>query len=406
MDEKLGVIADDLTGALDTAGAFASCGRTVEVHVESTRHVAIDGTSDVICLNTQTREATEFAAAAAVDYGWKGLSDTGCDRLYVKIDSTLRGNVAITCGAALNAATAPALAVCPAFPTMGRSVVNGHVFIDGRPASDTASIPSILEAHSGLRPVTIPVDALRRCAARCVQHRLDAGFNVLVFDAETDSDLDLLAGTLAQIRELVPVGSAGLAYALGRLSGTPIQECPVPMLVRPVLVVSGSFNPTARVQVEALRAADTAQVISLDPYAAAADWRTARSYAAAIQSDITELLKSGANVVLRWPIPQDQSTIDPGSGAKLARFVGALTYGVVSRVRTVSLMIIGGETAYGVLSSLGAVRILVAGELESGVPSGTISGGAANGMPLVTKAGGFGDSDTLTRLIPSTRSTA
>ncbi len=65
MEERLGVIADDLTGAMDTAGAFASAG--LRTTVALTASSSIDGDQwRVLCINTQSRNSSATDARASV----------------------------------------------------------------------------------------------------------------------------------------------------------------------------------------------------------------------------------------------------------------------------------------------------------------------------------------------------
>ncbi|HEV8045994.1 MAG TPA: nucleotide-binding domain containing protein, partial [Rubrobacter sp.] len=57
------------------------------------------------------------------------------------------------------------------------------------------------------------------------------------------------------------------------------------------------------------------------------------------------------------------------------------------------LVLTGGATAVGVARRLGATGIRLQGEVEKGVPMGTLIGPSP--YPVVTKAGGFGGPDTL-----------
>jgi D-threonate/D-erythronate kinase len=57
------------------------------------------------------------------------------------------------------------------------------------------------------------------------------------------------------------------------------------------------------------------------------------------------------------------------------------------------LVLTGGATAVGVARRLGASGIRLEGEVENGVPMGTLIGPSP--YPVVTKAGGFGGPDTL-----------
>jgi uncharacterized protein YgbK (DUF1537 family) len=62
-----------------------------------------------------------------------------------------------------------------------------------------------------------------------------------------------------------------------------------------------------------------------------------------------------------------------------------------------ALVLTGGDTAVGVARRLGAAGILLEGEVEAGMPVGSLIG--PNPYRVVTKAGGFGENDTLTRVV-------
>jgi uncharacterized protein YgbK (DUF1537 family) len=59
------------------------------------------------------------------------------------------------------------------------------------------------------------------------------------------------------------------------------------------------------------------------------------------------------------------------------------------------LVLTGGATARFVCERLGAHGVRLEGELQPGVPYGTLHGGLWHGVQVVTKAGGFGTPDTL-----------
>ena len=58
--------------------------------------------------------------------------------------------------------------------------------------------------------------------------------------------------------------------------------------------------------------------------------------------------------------------------------------------RLSGLVLAGGDTALSVCTTLGARGIGVNGEVEPFVPAGSVIGGPAEGLEIVTKAGGFG----------------
>ena len=125
------IIADDLTGAMNSAGAMAAHSLFAEVFLDN-RHDLGSATADVICINTQSRLMPEPQAIEAVSSATKLLMSSGCSRFYKKINSTLRGNVGVELTAMMAAAGKQRAFVCPAFPDRSRTVRNGILEVDGR----------------------------------------------------------------------------------------------------------------------------------------------------------------------------------------------------------------------------------------------------------------------------------
>ena len=79
----IGIIADDLTGAMDSAGAMATHGLSAEVFLDS-GHELGSATTDVICINTQSRLMPEPQAINTVTSATQHLMSSGCSRFYKK----------------------------------------------------------------------------------------------------------------------------------------------------------------------------------------------------------------------------------------------------------------------------------------------------------------------------------
>ena len=82
----------------------------------------------------------------------------------------------------------------------------------------------------------------------------------------------------------------------------------------------------------------------------------------------------------------------PGGGSLAEVVAGLSEEGLFD-----ALVLTGGETAVGVARRLGAAGIRLEGEVEPGIPAGSLLGPAP--YPVVTKAGGFGEPDTLVRVV-------
>ncbi len=197
----LRLLADDLTGALDSAARFVPLVGTITVvwsGLPPAGSVAIDnGTRDL--------PPTLFKAAASQ---WLNAFD-GADIAFMKIDSLLRGHVAEALVAAL-----PGFDHCiaaPAFPFQNRITRAGRQWVrDG-------------ESWRSVGPLALPVP-LR--------------------DAETEADLDAIVRQgLGLSGRVLWVGTGGLA---GALAGH--QPVPCPPLPSPILALIGTDHPVTQRQ--------------------------------------------------------------------------------------------------------------------------------------------------------------
>lgn len=188
-----------------------------------------------------------------------------------KADSLLRGNLAAETAAC--AEGAEGVVVATALPALGRTVRGGVVHLDGVPlhttdawrAESTAPPPSISAALGDARTTPVPLEAIRGDALPAVLRAAIAAGHLPVCDAETDSDLDLIAeAALACGPGVRLTGTSGLAAAVGRLlrrsdgtsaATTAGPAAPAPAggrRQRPLLVVVGTADPSAPAQIAQL----------------------------------------------------------------------------------------------------------------------------------------------------------
>src|SRR5258706_2475008 len=131
---RVGIIADDLTGAADTAVQFVRAGWETELQLRGRSSAA-----QAIAVTTESRGWPARESAEAVSAAVTRLRDANVTHLYKKIDSTLRGQLRAEVHAVVETWSPRATAVvCPAFPAMGRTVVNGYLRVNGVPVAETA----------------------------------------------------------------------------------------------------------------------------------------------------------------------------------------------------------------------------------------------------------------------------
>ncbi|HET8599435.1 MAG TPA: four-carbon acid sugar kinase family protein [Segeticoccus sp.] len=390
------VVADDLTGAADTAVAFAAAGRPTQVAFAGTRpnhHRGQAGRGPaqrppaVLALDTDSRRHTAGDAAAAVT---AALRTAPPARLRMKkIDSTMRGNIGAETTAALDV-LGGTLALCaPAFPAAGRQTRGGVQWAAG------SRIGYVADCFTGLRVVNVGLDAVRAGRGQEELLRLAADEpTVAVVDAETDEDLHQVVRAGAALpHDVLWVGSGGLGAALARVTPAPgtneTSSRPAgnrPTGVEgPALVIVGSATTVATAQADTLVAAGAAEVAV--PAGALLDGQADR-----FAERATGLLADGRDVVVR--ILSD-GRIEPGHGRRVVESLGAVLAPVVAAARPAAIVATGGETALTLALAAGAHGLEVHAELEPGVVHSTLTGGP--GSTIVTKAGAFGDAGTLVR---------
>jgi uncharacterized protein YgbK (DUF1537 family) len=379
------LVADDLTGGADAAAQFAAEGWSAHVLCRpGARPEVLDDAPSLLALVTGARAAVNDKAASDTATGVRGLVARGCDRLFVKIDSTMRGSVAGQLRGALDGwgARCPGAVVvlCPAFPDEGRAVVGGVVLVDGLPVDRSpAAIDPITPvgesrldrlvpgATAALPPDLAPVPAGNGAGSR--------GHRVLFVDASTDADLDVAAAGVDRLGcQGVAAGSAGLAAALARRWSARRSATAHLRSSSRMLIGVTSLHPLARELVERLASAAAAR--GTGPPAA------------------VDVIGTGA-------LRSDAAAVAESFGEQVAERLSDGSYDTV--------VLVGGDGAAAALHRVGADAIRVHGTLAPGVPVGTILGGVAHGMRVVTKSGGFGRSDSLLEIVdrlqssPSTR---
>lgn len=89
-----------------------------------------------------------------------------------------------------------------------------------------------------------------------------------------------------------------------------------------------------------------------------------------------------------------QSTVSEEEiSERVAYALARVVFGLSGEGLFQALVLTGGDTAVRVARELGATGILLHGEIEAGIPTGTLIG--PRPYRIVTKAGGFGGPNTL-----------
>jgi len=370
-------LADDTAGALEIGAQFAAAGVPSLVTIDSAG--ALVCSAPALVVDTQTRRLAPSEARQRVSHWASAARQLGLPHLYKKTDSTLRGNIPEEFEALLAAYPEKALIYVPAYPKLGRVVVNGRLRL---PAGDPLSPPpedSIPALLAGRCPApVIPAATSEELAALL---RTDLAGAIVVCDGNTDADLAAVAELLGRSKAPhVAAGPGGFAGHWIRHLDVPRSARPGPPSVRRCLVVSGSLHPVSRGQIS--RGAQG----GIPTYHLGPDCD-----GAAIADELMTAIAGH-----RWAT---LGTAEPVGGCafEVANRIGGVVRQVLASGVIDGLVIFGGDTAFAVLSAAGSTVIEACGELLPGIPISRFRHGGRE-IGLVTKAGGFGSPDVL-RLI-------
>ncbi|MFP5500926.1 MAG: four-carbon acid sugar kinase family protein [Candidatus Sericytochromatia bacterium] len=421
----VGVIADDLTGACDTALQYLTPEGSVWVAPELGEAMRWPSGFTAWSLNTESRHLGPALAARQVEAAVQALTRAGCRQFYKKIDSTLRGNIAAEIRQAIASLTVDFAIVAPAFPPAGRITVGGYQLVDGLPVAAShyardplapvteGHLPTLLAAGETpaalieLKTVMAGPEAIATAIVRAVGDRP----RVLVADAARMEDLHALARALAMTPfRALPVGSAGFARALQphrllpRPEGRTIAVVAGPVPRPPVLVVAGSLNPVTTAQVSEL--AKEARLVKVDVEALLLTESTGRERLAA---SVLQALLAGQDVILTTgaseeamrkgaQLGRDLMMGAVQTGGQLAAALGQVVASLASQAPLAGVVLAGGETALGALRAMGSPPLRVVAELLPAIPlcQADLPGGP---LRVVTKSGGFGDRRALVELV-------
>lgn len=404
MGMRIGVLADDLTGAFDTGVQFRNWGLSVEVLIGDFKD-ASKLSCDVVVVDTESRLLNRNDAYRRVRVATERLMQLGVERVYKKVDSTLRGNIGAELDAAMEASEAGFAFFAPAYPTYGRTTLSGKQLVDNAPVEKTEYVDELVAKTSDVAAI-IGVQSRRRvglvdhgaveAGVNSIKTRVETlkreGFEVAVFDVLTEKHLIDIAQSIGDTRLLV--GSAGFA-----------SEVPLGLGLRslkPVLSVCGSTRRLSRAQVRNLRDRLGFREVGIGITRLIDGEAAVKDEIRRCVGESVEALKAGIDVSLT-SAPKEGSVDEfiayaAGHGIKEAEAklfieeaMGEITSIILSEAEVLGLLLTGGATGLMVCQKLGADSASIVEEIEPGIPLLMLN----TGIPAVTKAGGFGVDDSL-----------
>ena len=398
------MIADDMTGALDSGVMLSENGIDTEVIIDKLADLTEPLRShEAVVVNTETRHLSPRQAYEAVYQLASSAKALGVKYIYKKTDSALRGNIGAELEAVLRATGQQTVHFAPAFPQQDRVTISGTQYINGVPLDQSqfaqdplnpmknAYVPNIIAATS-----SVPV---------CRDGPGDGSPCVRLYDAATAKDMKNIARrALVQERGRVFAGCAGFIGELVKqmdLRKTPGRDLD---LSGPLMVFCGSMHELGLRQFELAEktgvphfSVETREMVEPDFWSSAAG--------ETLLENLRGLLAQGRPFLFNTIREKDGERY-PGEklqlSQKLPGAIAQLVCKVLENNEKGIPMIIGGDTLGAFLTHIGASRVRPVQEIRTGVVlAETVDGKICT--PFIAKAGSFGEVTLLVDLLKTAK---
>lgn len=410
---RLAIVADNLIGANDAGAQFTKFGFRSQVllnHLDLMNHcIGVD----IVAINTNSRKVSPDVAYDRVYQVGKHLLKLGFVNVYKKIDSTLRGNIAEEVRAMLDSMSLTLAIIVPSYPAHGRIVEDGYLQIvqdwgDSRVSVPIYYIPSIVSPAADAPVAVLGLPDVHQGEMKLSQQIRDlhtAGVRFIVIDAVTDADLRMIAMAVNQLEvPCLAVGSAGLVGNMPLAWQAAEQE--YIGLRQGTMLVAGTLNRVTSEQISS---------VLEDPRTELVDISSEAIYNGEGIKELERVLGNIGALLIDGKIPVvivdtllgDRT--DPDAlrlseqvgqyGHLVTQCLSQIAQKAVEQFYLKNLVISGGGTATIICQALGVAVIDLERELLPGIPLGKAVGGFCDGLCLVTKAGGFGKKDALTKVL-------
>ena len=403
---KLLVIADDYTGALDTGVQFSKKG--VSTLVLTLPQLSGNGIAGVDCDNYEVlvvdTESRHIPVKEAHDTVFKLATDAranGFRHFYKKIDSALRGNIGAELSGLLNAGDGLCLTFVPAYPKSRRVTRNGIHYIDGVEVGQSvfakdpfspvlhSSVADIIRTQSDVCIESIRSDSYAKAA-------LQPGEKTLrVLDAESMDDIKALGACLKRSGNLeLFAGCAGFAEILPTLLDLPKRDLDWEEKADNILVISGSMNPITAEQLAYGKELGFSFFTFSPEHVLNPEYAGSAECGAFVQDIAGELKRNRRVIVGAVPDVLNRNVSGNGSSRLVADNIGKITGQILASVNVGCLVVFGGDTLYSVLSKMHCTGVIPMAEVATGVVASKILSGRDDCV-IITKSGGLGDRDVL-----------
>ena len=423
--DLVGIVADDLTGANDTALQFHNQGAKTKILLDTSFVPDRKDVTEVWAISSESRNCNIEEALNRVTYVVKNFAENfSFEYYYKKIDSTVRGHIALETLTMLDILEYDAALIIPAFPQEGRITVGGYHLLKSIPIGRTeiamdphspileSHIPTLLKSQlndeqkdlvgtldlktvmNGAWPILIRINEL-----------VKEGKKLIVADSTSITDIEQIALAVQKCdKKLLPAGTAAGAQVFGKfwLADIETEKETIKLPKLPKFIVSGTATQITAEQIQKLEQSDDYDNVNFIPL-------EMRDILCGIDDElvarIVTNLKSGVTVCVHTShlITNFDGFSDDSDKAELTKnkfasmitdYLAELTKQVLSEINVI-LITLGGETSYKCCSKIDSKMLRLVDEVAPAISLCSDS----NKQWIVTKSGNLGKSKTLIEIL-------
>ena len=411
---KLVIIADDLTGALDTGVQFSKKNMSTIVTTDLNFNFEdICKEADILVIDTESRHIPADEAKERVKSVLSKFNKEEIKFFYKKTDSTLRGNLGSEIEGFMEGLNINEVSFIPAFPSGKRTVKDGVLYVNNVKLAETQFAMDILNpVTDSFIPDIINKQSNINVKLKDINEEFspqdDKEKHIYIFDSENIENMENIGKILHNKNKLnYTIGNAGFAEILTHYIKSDTKKEEIILEDDRILFVCGSVNITSLKQCKYAEkigyCSDSLKfgnIISED-YKNSDNYITDKEYFKEKinnnkkfllrTSDSEDVIKKAIEYTEKNSISMEDLT------SNIANSTGQLVSDLIREHEIRNLIIFGGDTLMGILKNIGCQYIIPVSEIFPGVVF-TRAVGKDTAINVITKAGGFGEESIIERI--------
>lgn len=403
---ELLIIADDLTGAIDTGVQLAKqgiCTRVIHNPDTDLNKILDEIDCTVIVFNTESRHISPHEAARRVTKVVKTAKEKGIKRFYKKTDSTMRGNIGAELEVFQKETGQDSIPFIPAHPKLKRFTKDGYQYVGEQLLHETefgndplepikiSFLPTLLQKQTSLEVKLISISGY---------DSIPKNNGILVFDCTSEKELEKIGSELLRKNlHNSMAGTAAMCEQLPLLFDLKPEIAELPKLHKPTLLVNGSLNKISRNQIRFAHEKGVKIITIPQKLLSNSDFKSSLHFRK-ILMDLQEELEAGRNVILSSSDIQNEpnkKNLKEADYDYVSKQIGSIVALLFNELHISSLFVIGGDTLMGIMNRLNCDSIAPKTEILPGVGL-SLASFKNNNIHILTKPGGYGDENVIIQI--------